>query len=62
MENKKFKEIILMILTFIFIGIVTYTFLSLCNWDLSLKNWNGFSRFILGLEGIIFFVVTMSEF
>jgi hypothetical protein len=28
-----------------------YLFLSLCNWDLSLGGWNGFSRFLGGIIG-----------
>lgn len=33
-----------------------YLFLSLCNWDLSLGGWNGFSRFLGGfIAGFILY-------
>jgi hypothetical protein len=35
---------------------VTYLFLSLCNWDLNLKDWTGFSRFLLAGEGLLFLI------
>jgi hypothetical protein len=38
---------------FILIMLVTYLFLSLCNWGFNLKEWNDFSRFILGAEGVV---------
>lgn len=39
--------------TTIIIIAVSYSFLSLCNWALSVAEWNGFSRFILGCIGIV---------
>lgn len=47
--KRKFKEI----LTTLGIIILTYLFLSLCNWSISLVEWNGTSRFFLGLVGVI---------
>lgn len=40
---------------------VTYLFLSLCNWNLNLSEWTGFSRFILGAEGVIFVIDLITE-
>ena len=39
---------------FILLSIVAFGFLAVCNWDLHPKEWNGFSRFILGAIGVIF--------
>jgi hypothetical protein len=33
---------------------VSYLFLAFCNWDLHFKEWNGFSRFLFGVEGVAF--------
>lgn len=49
-------------LKWIIIVVVTYLFLSLFNYSLNLENWNGFSRFILGLEGIIFLLNIVDNF
>ena len=57
----KFKRIMLHVGTFLIIGIVMYGFLALCNWDLCLKNWTGFSRFLMGVLGIIFFISMLDE-
>jgi hypothetical protein len=43
------------------IATVTYLFLSLCNWNLNLSEWTGFSRFILGTEGVIFIIDLINE-
>jgi hypothetical protein len=39
--------------TVLIILLVSYSFLSLCNWSLNAEEWNGFSRFILGTIGVI---------
>lgn len=56
-----FKKIVNLLGMFILIVIVTYAFLALCNWSLELHSWTGFSRFILGFEGIIFFIKLLDE-
>jgi len=55
------KKLLLFILKFIIITVITYGFLALCNWSLNIEYWNGFSRFILGAEGVIFLFVLFSE-
>ena len=54
MHNSQFKSGLSTIGLFILLTIVAYAFLALCNWDLHLKDWNGFSRFILGAIGVLF--------
>lgn len=41
-------------MSWVLIIIITYLFLSLCNWDIRLSEWNGFSRFLIGVEGVVF--------
>jgi len=61
-KQSLFKRIIILIVMFLLIGILTYGFLMLCNWSPSIKEWTGFSRFILGVEGVIFLVGLIVEF
>ena len=35
-----------------------YGFLALCNWDLNPSGWNGFSRFLAAIGGLIVAVTT----
>jgi len=49
------------ILSAIVIITISYLFLSLCNYSFSLKDWNGFSRFIFGLEGLIILIKSTDE-
>ena len=60
--RSRFKRILDTLLTFLIIAVITYGFLSLCNWSINLKDWSGFSRFILGAEGVIFLIVLMDDF
>lgn len=48
------KNKLKLILLWIIITIITYLFLSLVNYSFELNKWNGFSRFILAFEGVIF--------
>ena len=41
--------------------VITYLFLSLCNWNIKVPEWNGFSRFILGMEGVVFLLWLLDE-
>jgi hypothetical protein len=59
--KSQFKRVMEVIGLFLAIGIVTYGFLSLTNWSPNLKDWTGFSRFILGAEGVIFLIKLMDE-
>ncbi len=49
MKKNKIEEVVT---TFVII-LLTYLFLSLCNWSFSPVEWNGISRFFLGLVGVI---------
>lgn len=60
-KNTRTKRILNTVLLFFIIAVVSYGFLSLCNWSFLLKDWNGFSRFILGAEGVIFLIAVLSE-
>lgn len=46
------KTLIEKIWAFVIVVIITYLFLSLCNWSFNVGEWNGFSRFLLGGVGI----------
>lgn len=59
--NPNFKRILSLLLMWVIICAVTYLFLSLCNWNISMKGWNGFSRFIFGVEGIAFIINLIDE-
>lgn len=50
------KRMLLVLWNWFIICSVTYLFLSLCNWDLNLKDWTGFSRFLLAGEGLLFLI------
>ena len=52
----RFKKVTQTIGIFMFIVIITFAFLSLCNWSYHLKEWTGFSRFLLGAIGVIFLI------
>jgi F0F1-type ATP synthase assembly protein I len=47
MKNKTTLSVIVLL-------ILSYFFLSLCNWNIHLSEWNGFSRFILGTAVFVF--------
>jgi hypothetical protein len=49
------------IMSWAMVIIITYLFLSLCNWNLSVSEWNGFSRFILGIEGVVFLLWLLND-
>ena len=55
------KKIMQLIGSFVLIAIVTYVFLALCNWGWNPKEWNGFSRFILGAEAVMFLIAAWYE-
>ena len=57
----KFRRILMFLLMWLLICSITYAFLSLCNWSIGMKGWNGFSRFLLGFEGVIFIFNLMDE-
>ncbi len=48
--------------TCLLIMIIAYAFLSLCNWNLNVGDWNGFSRFILGVVGVVLLVKLIDDF
>lgn len=56
MTDKKFRKVFEYLGTFLIVAFATYGFLSLCNWSLNMKDWNGFSRFIMGAEGVVFLI------
>jgi hypothetical protein len=55
MNTNEFLHKLRWIGIFVLVIIITYAFLSLCNWSFFLKDWNGFSRFVLGMMGIAIF-------
>lgn len=54
--NTTFKRILITLGTFLLVAGVTYGFLALVNWTPDLQEWTGFSRFILGVEGVVFLI------
>ena len=59
--QSQFKRVMSKLITFMVILVVTYGFLSLVNWSPSLKDWTGFSRFILGAEGLVCLIAIWDE-
>jgi hypothetical protein len=57
----QFRRVMSVIGIFLLIGIAMYGFLALCNWELHLKDWTGFSRFLMGVLGLIFLVRILDE-
>jgi len=53
---KKIKNLLSFLVMFFIVVIITYLFISLCNWNINISEWNGFSRFVLACEGIIFLI------
>lgn len=51
-----FRNVFRTLLLFILIGVMTFGFLSLFNWSIDLQEWTKFSRFILGVIGVIFLI------
>ena len=60
-QQTQIKRVISVIGMFLAIGIVMYGFLALTNWSPYLKDWTGFSRFLLGALGIIFLLRISNE-
>jgi len=57
MKNQsRFARVLSLLPTFFLIALVTYAFLSLCNWKISPQEWTGFSRFVFGVEGLAFLI------
>jgi hypothetical protein len=52
------KRLIQNLLTSAFVLAIVFGFLSLCNWSIDLNKWTGFSRFVLGLAGVVMVVAT----
>ena len=59
--KSKFKRIMETIGMFLVIGVVAYGFLALVNWSPNLKDWTGFSRFIMGAIGVIFLIALVDD-
>jgi hypothetical protein len=55
-SKSKSQRVLEVLAVFAVVVLVTYAFLSLTNWSFNLKDWTGFSRFILGAEGVIFLI------
>jgi hypothetical protein len=55
-SKSKSQRVLEVLAVFAVVVLVTYVFLSLTNWSFNLKDWTGFSRFILGAEGVIFLI------
>jgi hypothetical protein len=56
------KHVFNLMLAWVAVFGISYLFLSMCNWSFSFHDWNGFSRFILGTEGIIFLIRLIDDF
>ena len=61
MKNSRFFNVMKLIGTFIVVTIIAYGVLSFLNWNLSMNEWNGFSRFILAMIGIFFLFAFLEE-
>lgn len=59
--SSKINEVLALVVFMVVIMGITYLFLSFCNWGWNIKDWNGFSRFIFGAEGIVFLIKILSE-
>jgi hypothetical protein len=46
---------------FFLVGIILYGFLALVNWSPNLKEWTGFSRFLMGVWGVVFVIRMIDE-
>jgi hypothetical protein len=55
------KKILKFVLNWLIIIVTTYLFLSFINYSFNLNEWNGFSRFILGTEGVLFLITLLNE-
>lgn len=56
-----FKRLIQNIFWAIIIFATVYGFLALCNWHLNPSTWNGFSRFLVAVSGLIVVVTTWKD-
>jgi hypothetical protein len=61
-NNSRFKRLMKHVGTFLAIGIVMYGFLAVCNWSIQMKDWGGFSRFLMAILGVLFFITMLDEF
>ncbi|MFA5366318.1 MAG: hypothetical protein WC333_00145 [Dehalococcoidia bacterium] len=54
--NGKVNEVFALLIFMVVIMAVTYLFLAFCNWNFRFSDWNGFSRFLFGVEGVAFII------
>jgi len=55
-KQSKFNEVVLILGQFFVVAVVAYGFLSLMNWSYQIGEWNSFSRFIMGVIGIVYII------
>ena len=60
-HRSKFRRIMEIVGMFLSIAVVMYGFLALVNWSPNLKEWTGFSRFLIGVLGIVFLIRLFDE-
>jgi hypothetical protein len=60
-NGSKLNEITPLLIVMVMIMAVTYLFLAFCNWDFRFSDWNGFSRFLFGLEGVVFIIKVLVD-
>jgi hypothetical protein len=53
MKETVSKMLALVIFMTVILG-VSYLFLAFCNWNFRFSDWNVFSRFLFGVEGVAF--------
>ncbi len=59
--RSRFRRVMSTLGIFLIIAVVTYGFLSLVNWSPKFGEWNGFSRFIMGIIGLVFVIRIFDE-
>lgn len=60
-KHSRFNNVMQTLGIFFIIAVVTYGFLSFMNWNPAFGEWNGFSRFIMGVIGVAFIIRIFDE-
>ena len=60
-RKMKLKGFFLRLLRGTIIIAFAYGFLSLCNWNLNAGDWNGFSRVLLGIVGVVSLLIIIGD-
>lgn len=61
-SRSRFGNFLSAFFAFMFIAALIFGFLAFCNWNINPSNWNGFSRFLMGMAMFLFVLKSIDEY